>query len=180
VAPILLLAFAIPARAADTGHAGAPACCTKVNAVSENSPGASSRQKPMSADQTQILQTMSTLFTALAAEDTGKFDAVAAPDFYLFEGGTRFEGHAMVGLVKTMHAAGKRYAWNVTESDVHVTGNAAWIAYVNKGSITDASGTTEQKWLESGFLEKQSGIWKIVFLHSTRVPAPAHGGHKPN
>jgi hypothetical protein len=27
-----------------------------------------------------------------------------------------------------------------------------------------------QNWLESAFLEKQSGTWKIVFMHSTRVP----------
>lgn len=36
------------------------------------------------------------------------------------------------------HAAGKRYEWNVTEPDVHISGNTAWIAYANKGSITDA------------------------------------------
>jgi ketosteroid isomerase-like protein len=75
-----------------------------------------------------------------------------------------------MALIKAQHAAGKRYEWNVTEPDVHVSGNTAWIAYVNKGSITDASGTTSQKWLESAFLQKQAGIWKIVFMHSTRVP----------
>ena len=53
---------------------------------------------------------------------------------------------------------------------VHISGDTAWIAYVNKGSITDASGTAKQNWLESAFLEKQAGNWKIVFMHSTRVP----------
>ena len=52
----------------------------------------------------------------------------------------------------------------VAEPNVHISGNTAWIAYVNKG-ITDASGTTNQKWLESDFLEKQAGVWKIVFMH---------------
>jgi len=41
----------------------------------------------------------------------------------------------------------------------------------NKGSTTGASGTINQKWLESAFLEKQAGARKIVFMHSTRVPA---------
>ena len=59
-------------------------------------------------------------------------------------------------FIKAQHAAGKRYEWNVTEPDVHVSGDTAWIAYVNKGSITDASGTTKQNWLESAFLEKQA------------------------
>jgi Calcium/calmodulin dependent protein kinase II association domain len=58
----------------------------------------------------------------------------------------------------------------VTEPDVHISGNTAWIAYVNIGSIADGSGTMDQKWLESAFLERQGGRWKIVFLHSTRVP----------
>ena len=47
---------------------------------------------------------------------------------------------------------------------------SAWIAYINKGSVTDATGTTNQKWLESAFLEKQAGVCKIVFMHSTRTP----------
>jgi hypothetical protein len=46
----------------------------------------------------------------------------------------------------------------------------SWIAYVNKGSITDDSGRVNQEWLESALLEKQTDIWKIRFVHSTRVP----------
>jgi ketosteroid isomerase-like protein len=75
-----------------------------------------------------------------------------------------------MAFIKAQHAAGKHYEWNVTEPDVHINGNTAWIAYVNQGSITDASGTQNLKWLESAFLQKQAGAWKIVFLHSTRVP----------
>jgi len=78
-----------------------------------------------------------------------------------------------MAFIKSQHAAGK----NVTEPDVHISGNTAWIAYVNKGSITDASGTTNQKWLESAFLEKQAGNWKIIFMHSTRVPIASNDNH---
>ena len=83
-------------------------------------------------------------------------DTVIAPDFYICDGGARFDGDGIMTLIKAQHAAGKRFEWNVTEPDVHISGNTAWIAYVNKGSITDASGTTNQKWLESAFLEKQA------------------------
>lgn len=48
-----------------------------------------------------------------------------------------------------------------------IIGDTAWIAYVNQGSIADSSGTVDQQWLESAFLQKQEGTWKIVFLHST-------------
>jgi ketosteroid isomerase-like protein len=134
---------------------------------------ARAQQKLATADQTQIVDTVKTIFTAALADDVAKFDSVVAPDFYIFDGGARFNGNAIMSLIKAQHAAGKRFEWNVTEPDVHISGNTAWIAYANKGSITDASGTLKQNWLESAFLQKQAGIWKIVFMHSTRVPMTA-------
>ncbi|MFZ0502187.1 MAG: nuclear transport factor 2 family protein [Chthoniobacterales bacterium] len=118
----------------------------------------------------QIIDTVSTIFTAASTDDVAKFDSVISADFYIFDGGVRFKGDAIMAFIKAQHAAGKRYERNVTEPDVHIRGDTAWIAYVNKGSIGDASGTTKQNWLESAFLEKQGGDWKIVFVHSTRVP----------
>ena len=131
---------------------------------------ARAQQKSLTPDQQQVVDTVSTVFTAARADDLAKFDSVIAPGFYIFDGGARFNGDSIMALIKAQHAAGKRYEWNVTEPDVHISGDTAWIAYVNKGSITDASGTVNQKWWESAFLEKQAGGWKIVFLHSTRVP----------
>jgi Domain of unknown function (DUF4440) len=133
------------------------------------------QQKSFTSDQRQVVDTVSTIFTAARADDVAKFDSVMAPGFYIFDGGARFNGDTIMALIKAQHAAGKRYEWNVTEPDVHINGNTAWIAYVNKGSISDASGTVNQNWLESAFLEKQAGNWKIVFMHSTRIPAPTQG-----
>jgi ketosteroid isomerase-like protein len=136
---------------------------------SPNVSSARAQQNSLTANERQIVATVSTIFTAALTDDVVRFDSVIASDFYIFDGGVRFNGDAIMSVIKAQHAAGKRYEWNVTESDVHISGNTAWIAYVNKGSITDASGTTNQKWLESAFLQKQAGIWKIVFMHSTRV-----------
>jgi hypothetical protein len=113
---------------------------------------------------------VSTIFAAARTDDDAKFDSVIASGFYIFEGGARFDGDAIMTFIKAQHAAGKRHEWNVTEPDVHISGNTAWIAYVNKGSIDDASHTVNQNWLESAFLQKEAGIWKIVFMNSTRVP----------
>jgi hypothetical protein len=97
---------------------------------------------------------VSTIFTAVCAEDSAKFDSVIAPDFYVFANGTRFNGDAIMGIIKPPQAAGKRYDEHVIEPDIHISGNMAWIAYANKGSITDASGTMNQPWFESAFLQK--------------------------
>jgi ketosteroid isomerase-like protein len=131
---------------------------------------AEAQRKRLAADQRQIVDTMSTIFTAARTDDVAKFASVIASDFYIFDGGARFNGEAVMAFIKAQHAAGKRYEWNVTEPDVHVSGNTAWIAYTNKGSITHSSRTMNQKSLESAFPQKEAGIWKIVFMHNTRVP----------
>jgi ketosteroid isomerase-like protein len=136
------------------------------------------QQKLLTADQTQIVNTVSVIFAAARTDDVARFNSVIAPNFYIYDGGVRFNGDTVMAMIKAQHAAGKRYEWNVTEPDVHISGNTAWIAYVNQGSITDASGTASQKWLESAFLQKQAGTWKILFMHSTRVPAAPPESHE--
>jgi ketosteroid isomerase-like protein len=121
-------------------------------------------------ERSQVVEAMGTFFTALEAGNNTQFIAVVTPDFYSFEGGTRFSGQEIFSFIRAQHAAGRSYKWNVTDADVHVQGSNAWVAYLNQGSITDSSGAINQKWLESAFLEKQADGWKIVFLHSTRVP----------
>ena len=138
---------------------------------------AGGQQKGLTADERQIVDRVSTIFDAARTDDVAKFNSVIAAEFYMFDGGARFNGDAIMAFIKAQHAAGKRYEWNVTEPDVHISGNTAWIAYVNKGSITDASGTTNQKWLESAFLRKEAGNWKIVFMHSTRVRMASQENH---
>src|SRR3977135_1589792 len=120
---------------------------------------ARAQQQPLTSDQRQIVDTMSAIFAAARTDDVAKFDSVIASDFYIFDGGTRFNGDAIMAFIKAQHAAGRRYEWNVTEPDVHISGDTAWIAYVNKGSITDASGTAKQNWLESAFFERRAGNW---------------------
>ena len=134
-------------------------------------------RKLVSAGEAQIVDTVSTIFTAALTDDVAKFDSVIAPDFYIFDGGARFNGDSIMALIKAQHLAGKRYEWHVTEPDVHIIGKLAWVAYVNKGRITDASGTVNQNWLESAFLQKQGKSWKIVFMHSTRVPMATQESH---
>ena len=135
------------------------------------------QQKVLTDDQTKIVDTVNTVFAAARADDIAKFDSVVAPGFYIFDGGLRFNGDSIMTFIKTQHEAGKHYEWNVTEPDVHITGHTAWIAYTNKGSVSDSSGTKNLTWLESAFLEKQAGVWKIVFMQSTRASEAAQGNH---
>ena len=121
-------------------------------------------------DEAKVIDTMRQLFVAAMTDNLDRFRKVTATEFYAFDGGERFDGDGLMSLIKAAHAAGKRYEWKVTEPTVHLACNDAWITYTNRGSVQDETGTKDLMWLESAFLHKEAGEWKIRFLHSTRVP----------
>jgi hypothetical protein len=75
-----------------------------------------------------------------------------------------------MNMIKTFHDKGIVFVWSVTQPHVESDCHLAWITFVNRGSMRDASGTKNLSWLESAVLQKQSGAWRIRFFHSTRVP----------
>jgi ketosteroid isomerase-like protein len=135
--------------------------------IDATSPGQSG---PSDADQVQVTEAIRSFFAAATADDLDKLHAVTAPDFYAFDAGGRFTRDALMDMIKAAHAAGKVYVWTVNEPEVHISGDIAWITYVNHGSIKDASGTKDVTWLESAVLQKEKGTWRIHFFHSTRAP----------
>jgi hypothetical protein len=58
------------------------------------------QQKRVIADEAQIVDTVSTIFTAALTDDVAKFDSVIASDFYIFDGGARFNGDSIMGFIK--------------------------------------------------------------------------------
>ena len=122
------------------------------------------------SDQTQVVEAMKTMYIAATQDDLAKFHTVAAPTFYAFDGGEPFSGDALMALIKKLHGAGKVFVWMVTDPEVHVDGETAWITFTNRGSVQDSTGTRSRTWLESAVLRKENGAWRILFFHSTPSP----------
>ncbi len=125
------------------------------------------------ADEAAVVNTLRSMYAAATVDDIKKLHAGFAPGAYLFDEGMRYESvDALMQLIRDYRAKGVKFVWNVTQPDVHVHCHEAWIAFVNSGSVTlpGATEATPTKWLESADLEKQGGVWKIVFFQSTRVP----------
>jgi hypothetical protein len=127
-------------------------------------------------DQTQIVETMRTMYAAATTDDLDKFHTIAAPDFYAFDGGKRYDGDALIKMVKSFHDQGYIFEWTVLDPHVEATCDLAWITYTNRGSMT-TPGSAQPKpaaqqvtWLESAVLQKQAATWRIRFFHSTRMP----------
>ena len=112
------------------------------------------------------------MYAALQADDLAAFKAVATPDFRAFDGGVQYTAESLVAAIKAAHAAGKKFEWTVPGPEVHVACNDAWIVYVNRGSIADASATAPVTWLESAMLVYAGGQWRLRFFHSTRAKTP--------
>jgi len=124
---------------------------------------------PSKSGADAVVETMRAMFAAATQDDDAGLKQIFADDFYAFDGGGRFDGMELADLIKTAHAAGKSFVWTVNEPDVRLEGNWAWIAYHNRGSITDAAGTTPMTWLESAALNFDGQRWRIRFFHSTRA-----------
>jgi hypothetical protein len=134
---------------------------------------ATSKQRCTSAvnAQTEVVGVTKRILVAAHADDLPALIAITTPDFYAYDGGERFTAQTFMELIKKLHAAGKHYEWNVTDPEVHIACNLAWVTYVNQGSIEDAAGHQDMTWLESVILEYANGQWRARFLHSTRVPS---------
>lgn len=109
------------------------------------------------------------MYAALAADDEAAFEAELAEGFYAYDLGRRYSAGELFAVIKAAHVAGKRFVWTVQEPDTHVTCDLAWVAYVNRGSVTDGTGERPVAWLESAALVHERGAWRIRFFHSTRA-----------
>jgi hypothetical protein len=121
-------------------------------------------------DVGRVTETLKLMYVAASNDDLALFHRVAAADYLAFDGGQRFSGDELMALIQAEHKKGRRYVWTVMEPNVHLACNDAWIAFTNRGSVEDESGKKDRIWLESAFLHKEAGVWKIQFFHSTRVP----------
>lgn len=119
---------------------------------------------------TAVPETLRRMYAALTVENEAAFRAELADGFYAYDVGKRFSADELFLLIKAAHAAGKRFVWTVQEPDTHVTCDLAWVAYVNRGSVTDGTGERLVAWLESAAVVHERGAWRIRFFHSTRVP----------
>jgi hypothetical protein len=113
---------------------------------------------------------MREMYAALKIDDAQAFHAAVTSDFFTFDGGKRFDGDALLALIKAAHDRGAVYEWQVVDPKVEVACKVALVTYVNTGSLTEAGATRPLSWLESATLVHDGRRWRIRFFHSTRVP----------
>ena len=113
---------------------------------------------------------MRDMYAALMIDDLNAWHAVTTKDFFAYDVGRRFDGDALMNLIKERHAQGVIFEWTVNDPKVEVDCNVALVTYVNTGSVTQAGSKRPRSWLESATLRHDGERWRIRFFHSTSVP----------
>jgi len=116
-----------------------------------------------------VADTMREMYRALSDGDAARLSTILADDFDCFDVGRRFDRPGFAKLIADAQKAGKRFVWTVQDETVHVEGDFAWIKYINRGSVGDATGSTPVTWLESAVLRRHADRWQITFFHSSRA-----------
>jgi len=120
----------------------------------------------------EVGQTMRDMYAALMIDDLNAWRTVTTKDFFAYDVGQRFDGDALMELIKQRHAEGVVFEWTVNDPKVEVDCNVALVTYVNTGSTTQAGVKRPRTWLESATLRHDGERWRIRFFHSTSVPLP--------
>jgi len=116
-----------------------------------------------------IVAVMVKMYEAARVDDLATIKSITTNDAYAFDGGKRFSFESLMTLIRDLHASGMRIEWQVTDPEVHVQCDHAWITYLNRGAIEKDSVRTPVEWLESAQLDYLDGHWLIRFFHSTRA-----------
>jgi ketosteroid isomerase-like protein len=123
----------------------------------------------MGNDQKKVVDTMTSLFAALGHDDVDQYHRITCPDFYIFDRGQQMSRDQLMGMMKKAHASGSSFVWQITQPQVHIGGDTAWMTYINQGSITSSAGTKPMKWVESAVFSRTADGWCVRFAHSTRM-----------
>ena len=100
-------------------------------------------------------------------------EEVVTEDFKIFEAGEVMDieqFHAFVTHVDPNVAPLSETSWTLSEFDISLDNNSAHVSYINRGIFKHGDEMTAKlHWMESAYLIKQAGGYKIRFLNSNVV-----------
>lgn len=122
------------------------------------------------AEDAGPLAAVKAFFAAAAIDDEPGFAAVAAPGFEAYDNGEVYRGMSLLKAVEGFHRAGVKIVWSVQDAQADTHGDVAFVRWINRGSIDMGKGQGPQAvtWLESAWLQRIDGVWRVEFLHSGR------------
>lgn len=126
--------------------------------------------RPAAPVNAAVAAVMSDVFAALGAHDRAALKARVAPDFILYEDGRLMTADQIFDAVA---ANPVKRRWTLTEARIEASGDLATMTYRNTGSFGEGDRRRVPEWTETAILRRSDGQWRLLALHSTRIPATA-------
>lgn len=126
---------------------------------------------PSPQDRVEVERNVQAFFDALREDDEAAFQLVTTASFDSFDSGERFRGAELVHGVRDAHAQGVELNWSISQLDTKIQCDVAWSSWENDGRAGTPPDVIPLRWLESAVLVRESGNWKIDFLHAHRAVA---------
>ncbi|MBS1661821.1 MAG: nuclear transport factor 2 family protein [Bacteroidetes bacterium] len=126
--------------------------------------------KAQSADQKAVQQAVIGIFDGISAADLQVVKTHATPDLTILENGIVWNMDTVAAKITQLKALTSYHRDNHLDFiQTNINENTAWVSYHNSANVVMNERNSTRNWLESAFLIKNGGVWKVQLLHSTVV-----------
>jgi hypothetical protein len=126
--------------------------------------------KPQSTCYRNVQQAITRMLDGVSNRDMLMIRRNTTPDFLILEDGHLYTLDSVTKhLAHAKKAASYHRINHLFFATTRVEGNAAWVAFTDIAAITINGKTTTENFLESAYLTKINGAWKVQMIHSITV-----------
>ena len=125
--------------------------------------------------ENDVVQVVNQFFNGLKIKNQKSklYRQVITDDFFIYEMGKKYSMEELIQLFHTQNRKWISTDWKLSEFRVSLDQNSAHASYVNTGVFyyqeDGKKFRSDLKWLESVYMVKRNGQWKIKFLQSDDV-----------
>ena len=116
-----------------------------------------------------VEQTIIRFFNGISALDWKVMETTTTDNFLLLEDGAVWNMDSLVTRLSPLKSMSFSRVNQLKFIEQGESKNAAWAAYHNTADIKVNGREVKLEWMESAFLIKENGAWKIRLLHSTKL-----------
>lgn len=128
-------------------------------------------QKTDRSEKTIVQNAVTGLFDGLAELDVEKSKSFCTSDVKILESGAVWNFDSLANRITARKATSGDFK-RINQLDfleTTISGDIAWLYYLNQATITSNGKTVIVKWLESVVLKREKSTWKVSLLHSTEL-----------
>jgi len=128
------------------------------------------QEHPQWADINNARQTITQMLTGIGDRNLPMIRRYTTPDFLILEDGHLYNLDSISkDIARTRRFAAYKRVNHIYFATTRINGNAAWLAFTDIADVTKNGKTTTESFLESAFLIKLKGAWKVYMIHSTTI-----------